>query len=360
MQGQRGKNDSVIFVLLDKEFKSSMVYGEIKRVSDTQLGIPTQCVLMSKLYNARPQYFANVLLKVNVKLGGTNAALRNGILERMHRSTPTLVIGADVSHPGPGNNSQPSIAAVVGSVDEELGKYTSCVSYQAPRQEIIEDLESMMVKILRGFQAGSQRQPERIIFYRDGVSETQFSQMCDAEVNAIKQACCKAFGDPNYKAKVTFITCQKRHHIRFNSTQAQFRDPKSQNAPAGTVVDQGVTHPYGYDFYLQSQGGLQGTSRPVHYTVLVDENSLSPDELQGLTNELCYLFPRCTRSVSLCTPAYFAHVLASRARTYRRETERPMERAPSTQKWGQAPASTNFEAQFRPVMESLEDVLYYM
>ncbi|KAJ1658767.1 hypothetical protein IWQ61_002036 [Dispira simplex] len=360
MQGQRGKNDSMIFVILDNEFKSSVVYGEVKRVSDTLLGIPTQCVLMSKLYNARPQYFANLLLKVNVKLGGLNAALRNGILERMYRSAPTLVIGADVSHPGPGNNSQPSIAAVVGSVDEELGKYTSCVSYQTPHQEIIEDLESIMVKILRGFQAGSQRQPECIIFYRDGVSETQFNQLCDAEVEAIQQACRKAFGDPNYKAKVTFITCQKRHHIRSNPTQAQFRDQKSQNAPAGTVVNQGITHPYGYDFYLQSQGGLQGISRPVHYTVLVDENLLSPDDLQGLTNELCYLFPRCTRSVSLCTAAYFAHVLASRARVYRRVTEKPNERASSTQKRGQAPGSVNFEAQYRPVKESLEVVLYYV
>jgi hypothetical protein len=33
---------------------------------------------------------------------------------------------------------------------------------------------------------------------------------------------------------------------------------------------------------------LQGTSRPIHYHVLYDENRFSADGLQILTNSLCY------------------------------------------------------------------------
>lgn len=33
---------------------------------------------------------------------------------------------------------------------------------------------------------------------------------------------------------------------------------------------------------------LQGTSRPAHYHVLWDENNFSADEIQSLTNNLCY------------------------------------------------------------------------
>jgi eukaryotic translation initiation factor 2C len=33
---------------------------------------------------------------------------------------------------------------------------------------------------------------------------------------------------------------------------------------------------------------FQGTSRPAHYHVLFDENQFSADELQSLTNNLCY------------------------------------------------------------------------
>jgi len=42
---------------------------------------------------------------------------------------------------------------------------------------------------------------------------------------------------------------------------------RSGNCQAGTVVDREVSHPTEFDFYLQSHGGLLGTSRPAHYSV---------------------------------------------------------------------------------------------
>jgi eukaryotic translation initiation factor 2C len=67
-----------------------------------------------------------------------------------------------------------------------------------------------------------------------------------------------------------------------------------------------------------SVGGaiIQGTSRPAHYHVLWDENKFSADGLQSLTNNLCYTYARCTRSVSIVPPAYYAHLAAFRARCY--------------------------------------------
>ena len=54
---------------------------------------------------------------------------------------------------------------------------------------------------------------------------------------------------------------------------------------AGTVVDKGVVHPTEYDFYLNAHASIQGTSRPVHYHVLLDQNKLGPDQLHSLTYE---------------------------------------------------------------------------
>ena len=54
---------------------------------------------------------------------------------------------------------------------------------------------------------------------------------------------------------------------------------------AGTVVDKGVVHPTEYDFYLNAHASIQGTSRPVHYHVLLDQNRLGPDQLQAFTYE---------------------------------------------------------------------------
>jgi len=74
--------------------------------------------------------------------------------------------------------------------------------------------------------------------------------------------------------KLTVIIVGKRHHVRFFPTNPEDSD-KSGNCPAGTVVDRDVTHPTEFDFYLQSHGGILGTSRPAHYNVLLDENGFT-------------------------------------------------------------------------------------
>ncbi|XP_056692793.1 protein argonaute 10-like [Spinacia oleracea] len=56
----------------------------------------------------------------------------------------------------------------------------------------------------------------------------------------------------------------------------------------GTVVDTKICHPTDFDFFLCSHAGIQGTSRPAHYHVLWDDNKFSADEIQSLTNNLCY------------------------------------------------------------------------
>uniref|UniRef100_A0A673HRJ9 Protein argonaute-4-like n=1 Tax=Sinocyclocheilus rhinocerous TaxID=307959 RepID=A0A673HRJ9_9TELE len=89
---------------------------------------------------------------------------------------------------------------------------------------------------------------------------------------------------------------------------------KSGNVPAGTTVDSTITHPSEFDFYLCSHAGIQGTSRPSHYHVLWDDNCFTADELQLLTYQLCHTYVRCTRSVSIPAPAYYARLVAFRAR----------------------------------------------
>ncbi|RWW13950.1 hypothetical protein GW17_00022316, partial [Ensete ventricosum] len=166
-------------------------------------------------------------------------------------------------------------------------------------------------ELLISFKRATGQKPQRIIFYRDGVSEGQFHQAC-------------ASLEPNYQPPVTFVVVQKRHHTRLFANN--HKDPrsmdKSGNILPGTVVDSMICHPTEFDFYLCSHG----TSRPAHYHVLWDENNFTADALQTLTNNLCYThmrfnlyllrcsYARCTRSV--LPPAYYAHLAAFRARFY--------------------------------------------
>ncbi|KAK4375931.1 hypothetical protein RND71_006608 [Anisodus tanguticus] len=307
-------------------------YGTIKRVCETDLGIVSQCCLPKNCFRPNKQYLENLALKINVKVGGINCVLEQAVHRRIPYLTdiPTIVFGADVTHPQSGEDSGPSIAAVVASMDwPEVSKYKGIVSTQPHRKEIIMDLYTkkedpkkgivhggMIIEMLKAFRRSTNLKPGRIIFYRDGVSEGQFNQVLLEEMDAIRQAC--AALEEGYLPRVTFVVVQKRHHTRLfpaNHNDRNMTD-KSGNILPGTVVDTKICHPTEFDFYLCSHAGIKGTSRPTHYHVLFDENGFSADAIQNLTNWLCYTYARCTRSVSVVPPAYYAHLAAFRARYY--------------------------------------------
>ncbi|KAK0421940.1 argonaute-like protein [Armillaria borealis] len=282
------------------------VYNKTKHFGDCVAGIPTQCMLAGKCFSAKPQYFANVCLKLNVKLGGINVIPSpESVPALTDVRHPTMIIGADVMHPLPGANDRPSFTAAVGSVDSHTAKYYTKMQVQKGQQEITEDFQSMCKVSSAGFlsmdycdyhknvERKVQVKPERIIVYRDGVSEGQFKEVLDT-ILAVD-------------AKITFIIVGKRssHPVFPDGVLALQTDLRTVSA--GTVVDRGVGHPTEFDFYLQSHGGLLGTSRPTHYSV-----SLNHD-LQSLTNALCYVYARSTRAVSIPAPVYYADTVCSRA-----------------------------------------------
>lgn len=295
------------------------VYAEVKRVGDTVLGMATQCVQAKNVNKTSPQTLSNLCLKINVKLGGVNSILVPSIRPKIF-SEPVIFLGADVTHPPAGDTKKPSIAAVVGSQDAHPSRYAATVRVQAHRVEMISELSTMVKEHLMMFYKSTGGfKPHRIIMYRDGVSEGQFLQVLQHELTAIREACIKLESD--YKPGITFIVVQKRHHTRLFCSDKKEQSGKSGNIPAGTTVDIGITHPTEFDFYLCSHQGIQGTSRPSHYHVLWDDNRFDADELQCLTYQLCHTYVRCTRSVSIPAPAYYAHLVAFRARYHLVEKE---------------------------------------
>uniref|UniRef100_A0A8C8CL92 Eukaryotic translation initiation factor 2C 3 n=1 Tax=Oncorhynchus tshawytscha TaxID=74940 RepID=A0A8C8CL92_ONCTS len=277
----------------------------------TLLGMATQCVQVKNVVKTSPQTLSNLCLKINVKLGGINNILvphqRPSVFQQ-----PVIFLGADVTHPPAGDGKKPSIAAVVGSMDAHPSRYCATVRVQRPRQEVIQDLASMVRELLIQFYKSTRYKPTRIIFYRDGVSEGQFRQVLYYELLAIREACIML--EKEYQPGITYIVVQKRHHTRLFCADRNERVGRSGNIPAGTTVDTDITHPYEFDFYLCSHAGIQGTSRPSHYHVLWDDNCFTADEFQLLTYQLCHTYVRCTRSVSIPAPAYYAHLVAFRAR----------------------------------------------
>uniref|UniRef100_A0A671KNT3 Protein argonaute-3-like n=1 Tax=Sinocyclocheilus anshuiensis TaxID=1608454 RepID=A0A671KNT3_9TELE len=287
------------------------IQGFIQRSQSQTIQSRSHDKTQTVLYNIANGWFVMVLNMAHELL--TNVVclyvlfLRPSVFQQ-----PVIFLGADVTHPPAGDGKKPSIAAVVGSMDAHPSRYCATVRVQRPRQEVIQDLASMVRELLIQFYKSTRYKPTRIIFYRDGVSEGQFRQVLYYELLAIREACISL--EKEYQPGITYIVVQKRHHTRLFCADRNERVGRSGNIPAGTTVDTDITHPYEFDFYLCSHAGIQGTSRPSHYHVLWDDNCFTADEFQLLTYQLCHTYVRCTRSVSIPAPAYYAHLVAFRAR----------------------------------------------
>lgn len=324
----------LVFILPGK----TPFYGDIKRLCETEngftgfsdpdvrnliknKGVCTQCIQSKNVLKCNPMTLAQLCLKINSKMGGTNNVIDNN--NKVTRplnvfKEPVIFLGADVTHPGLGDKSSPSIAAIVGSIDEIPSRYSACVRIQGHRVEVIEDLENVTVELLKQFYRHMKVKPRKIIMFRDGVSEGQFQQVLFHEMSAIQKACIRL--EKGYEPGITFVVVQKRHKAKFFPVNKNDED-KSGNVSAGTTIDTVVCHPTEFDYYQYSHSGIQGTSRPAHYHVLWDDNNFSADELQALSFMLCHLYVRCTRSVSIPAPAYYAHHVAFRSRSHLQNEE---------------------------------------
>jgi eukaryotic translation initiation factor 2C len=83
-----------------------------------------------------------------------------------------------------------------------------------------------------------------------------------------------------------------------------------------SLIERDVTTPFEWDFYLYSHIALQGTSRPVHYTILHDDANHEPNRIQNMIYEHCYQYMRSTTSVSMFPAVYYAHLASNRARAH--------------------------------------------
>ncbi|KAK2752575.1 hypothetical protein FQN55_006688 [Onygenales sp. PD_40] len=352
---------------------SPAIYNKVKYRGDIKDGLHTICVVADKFMKNQPQYFANVALKFNLKLGGINHRLQPAKLGLISEGK-TMVVGIDVTHPSPGSASNaPSVSGMVASVDSALAQWPATIRLQhQAKVEMVSDLEPMLQSRLRLWQKANGKLPENLLIYRDGVSEGQYGKVLEEELPLLRKAC-KSLYPANQKGlpRISIIIVGKRHNTRFYPTNLNDAD-RSSNPNNGTVVDRGVTETRNWDFFLQAHTALQGTARPAHYYIILDEifsnnssRKRSPqfssiaDELEDLTHNMCYLFGRATKAVSICPPAYYADLVCERARRYLskyyEETPEPSVASGMESQAGSVPVAADLE-----VHPDLVDTMFYI
>ncbi|TEB24718.1 hypothetical protein FA13DRAFT_1907530, partial [Coprinellus micaceus] len=322
------------------------IYTAVKHFGDVTQGVATQCLKSNKCARANAQYWANVLLKVNVKLGGVNSipdpALASSLADP---AIPTIVMGADVIHPAPGADGRPSFTALVSSVDRHCAKYIATDRVQEGRREIISDLKEMAVHCLNNYVnysasrgEGTEIEASEVDLLPSVALQMVFpkanSQVIEQELTLLK----KALDECDMKAAKLPLLSSASGTIfgQFKPVNDADKD-RSGNAPAGLVVDRDIGHPIEFDFYLQSHGGLLGragrritrfctmrTCSSAHYFC----PSLFEAGIDSYVHHFAVPMPfkpsrfrfatstPATRSVSIPAPVYYADIVCARAKTH--------------------------------------------
>jgi len=384
------------FLLIILPTTDQPFYNWIKKIADVEVGIHTVCVTNQKFFqvggnlitskghkgpstsyngtenSSATQYYANIAMKVNLKLGGTNHRLGEAEMSLLNPSR-TMVIGIDVTHPSPGSlENAPSIAAMAANKNDELSQWP--VDIQINRTDLKKKSKEMVTELGRMLQSrlklwhrehGKVRYPDNLLIYRDGVAEDQFDDVLHQELPLLRSAAATMYYATKTKEgipRITLVVCGKRHHTRFYPSKkedAAFR-PGNANARCGTVIDSGITQVRNWDFYLQSHTPIFGTARSAHYTVLLNEiftKSLVRDPfrnvadiIEAVTYNLCYLWGRSTKPVSYCPPAFYTDRACDRARRWVHQALSPSD-----------PAQTfNVEERHVTIQRDLEESMFYI
>ncbi|RPB09618.1 Piwi-domain-containing protein [Morchella conica CCBAS932] len=305
IQTQTKARPNLLVFLLECEQKD--LYAQIKRICDTKLGIASQCMLANSAIKddrdkSAGQYFGNIAMKVNIKLGGINALIEDPILN----GRPTLVIGCEASYPNPSQlrlvPPPPAFVALSANYDLHCAQFSAVTDSQDPLDQKIVHFSPMAQELFTRYKKQTSREPERVIYFRDGLSEGGYGSELRTELEELKKLT---------NAPITVVLCIKRHHTRFFPGPGENGDRMGNIFP-GTVVENGN----GKDIFLVAHIALKGTVRPTRYVAVYDDNKLSAGQFQELCHNLCYGYGRATMAVSMVPPVYYARLACERARLH--------------------------------------------
>uniref|UniRef100_A0A1I7XF86 Piwi domain-containing protein n=1 Tax=Heterorhabditis bacteriophora TaxID=37862 RepID=A0A1I7XF86_HETBA len=327
-----GHNINMLVVLLADDNK--VRYDALKKWLCTETPVSSQCILMSTLTGKPTDGGVNknfssivlkILLQINCKMGGSlwkvNIPMKEG-----------MIIGYDLYHDSTMKGK--TVGACVSTINQD---YTQFYSQTRPHEnptELGHNLIHFVRKALRKYFDNNNRTlPKRIFLYRDGAGDGQIPYIRDQEVSRdsfdifnivitryfevrlVREACADVLrksGIQSDRIKLAFTVVTKKINMRI------FKDVVGngchlRNPEPGTVIDNVITHPERFDFYMIPQYANQGTVTPVCYNVVYDDTGYSPDKHQKvnfLAFKLCHLYYNWPGTVRVPTVCQYAHKLA--------------------------------------------------
>ncbi|XP_071338262.1 piwi-like protein 2 isoform X2 [Trachinotus anak] len=272
------------------------LYSAIKKLCCVKSPIPSQAINVRTISQQQKlkSVAQKILLQINSKLGGE---LWTVTVPLKH----LMVVGVDVHHDT--SKAHQSVMGFVASVNSSLTRWYSRVTFQTPTEELINGFRVCLLAALQKYYEVNHNLPEKIVVYRDGVSDSQLKMVEQYEIPQLIK-CFDTF--PSYEPKLVFIVVQKR----ISTTLYSWASNNIGTPPPGTVLDHTLTHKDWVDFYLMAHQIRQGCGLPTHYISLYNTANLTPDHLQRLTFKMCHLYWNWPGTIRVPAPCKYAHKLA--------------------------------------------------
>ena len=311
----------IVVILLPKNKKKD--YERIKKTTTTIAVVPTQVVMVpinEKRFNS---IIEKVALQIQAKVGAQLWTVRPSAAFGRY----LMVIGIDVFHDTVLRSK--SVLGFCATIHPNLSKYYSTIAMHESGQEIATAIGSLFIEAINAFKQKAKRFPDAVIFFRDGVAETQIDAVKEMEVESVLRACQQVRdGAAAYSPNLIYTVVVKKTSARFFAPAGTARgggrgrgrggrgggstaSGEVSNPPPGTLVI-GQVVPERGDFYLISHFANQGMSAPSLYRTVYASNpgSFQLEELARLAYKLCHMYYNWSGAIKVPAPCMMAHKIA--------------------------------------------------
>lgn len=264
---------------------------------------------------------SNISLKVNTKLFNRgNRAIAWTIKLRWYEERPSLILGYSLAR---GRINGRPISVLAGSIclfhPMQMGQAVKFYSAEDRRNVANSQALTYLIEnlFINHFTHTGNKNAERILVYRDGAS----SESEVEEVEVLKDIRDKFFKGQETCPSLTIVMSNKDHNINIMPSTQSPQNKKNKNVdknvPSGTVVSAAeefqldVKGTEGkFSFVLTAQGGLKGTSKPMLYSCVLNEegSNLDRTSLTSLTYELGF---QCKSLLIWLAVLYQATIISS-------------------------------------------------
>jgi len=261
-----GKKMAII--VLDHETKN--LYPIIKDYIYSQGGIASQCMLHDeKIKEGKSKfsmsYYSAVLNQMVVKAQGELFEIK--FCDELSKSA-SMIIGIEIC------KMKDKIKYIVSSsYNKRLNRFYTDSKLSENKESQIDALLYLLSNALNYYKSTNNDQlPNTIIIYRQGGNENWHEKLLKNEIPELT----KFFGGKtidgcykeNYIPKLTIFSVNKKTNLKF----FQKLDSEYKSVPIGTCIDQEVTTPEIFEFYLQCMEFEKGSSSPTQFLCIYNNN----------------------------------------------------------------------------------------